>query len=178
MIKIAYCPTMQPYADLISKNVKEVEMLEGNAAASVLAALRTGQVDGVLIGRNAKEYEIDEETHFARLKKGITLVYMQKAMVDENQLSTIPVKTYLEKDKVGDMIQYFQSVDWRDSFEDCFKDGLDIPALIDWDDYRDNFELLIPVNRFGKTPVFRAPVIYYKNINESTIEKIGKAVNG
>lgn len=100
MIKIAYCPTMKQYAETISKNINEVDMLEGSAAAAVLAAFREDQVDGVLIGRRAKRYEIDERTKFRKLQSGLTLVYLQKAAIDEAQLSSIPVKTYLKKERL------------------------------------------------------------------------------
>ncbi|RKX66943.1 hypothetical protein DRP44_03120 [candidate division TA06 bacterium] len=173
MIKIAYCPTMKQYAETISKNINEVDMLEGSAAAAVLAAFRENQVDGVLIGRRAKRYEIDERTKFRKLKSGLTLVYLQKAAIDEAQLSSIPVKTYLKKERLLQVEHLFKSVEYRSSFEACFEDGLEIPAIIDWDDYKDEFELLIPMNRYGKTPIFRAPVLYYKDIGENIVESIG-----
>ena len=177
MVKIAFCPTMDPYAEKIANSFQDVKMLEGSAAASVLAALREGQVDGVLIGRKAKAYEIDEKTQFEKLKGGITLVYLQKAAVDEGQLSTIPVKTYLKKERLANIEQLFKSVEYRDSFKACFEDGLEIPAIIDWDDYRDDFGLLIPMNRYGKTPIFRAPVLYYKNIEKDIVNKIADVLN-
>ena len=59
-----------------------------------------------------------------------------------------------------------------DSLEECLKYKLEVPVIIDWKDYRDEFELLIPLTSQGKAPQFRAPVLYYKDVENKILDKI------
>ncbi len=172
MKKIAFCPTMAPFADKISRSVKETTMIEMGSAAQVLAALRCGEVDGVLIGRYAKQQELDTDTRREILRGGYTLVFKQKSGIPGSQLKELTVKTYLDKNTLGKFIPLFDKVVWHESLEACVAEGLKIPVIIDWKDYRDDFELLIPMNSRGKVPLFRAPVLYYKSIDPSLVQSI------
>ncbi len=174
--KIAFCPTMTPFADNISKSVKEVKMIEMGSAAQVLGALRGGTVDGILIGRYAKAQELSAGTEREIFRGGYTLVYKVKSGISEEQLKGLTIKTYLDKDRLSDFIPLFGSVEYLGSLDECITDGLEAPVLIDWKDYRDDFELLIPLNAGGKVPLFRAPVLYYKDMDRSLIDQIRSAV--
>ena len=176
MVKIAFCPTMTPYAEKIMQYVDNVEMIPMGSAAQVLSMLMSGVISGVLIGRYAKENEIDKNTKKEILKNGYTLVYKFKTGINENELSRIEIKTYLKKEEIENLVPLFGKITFYSSYEKCFADGLDIPALIDWKDWDDTFELLIPMNNEGKTPVFRAPVLYYKDIDTNLIERIKDTV--
>ena len=170
MIKIAYCRTMQPFAEKITKNENHIDMILMGSAAQVLSALQNNSVDGVLIGRYAKNREITETTKRVIFHEGITLVFHQKQGIDVEQLKWMKIKTYLLKNKISDVLNLFGEVEFRNSIEDCLKDGLQIPLLIDWKDFRDDFELLIPLNHSGKVPIFRSPVLYFDDIDIKTIE--------
>ncbi len=172
MENIAYCPTMAPFADKISTSVKAVTMIEMGSAAQVLAALRYGDVNGVLIGRYAKQQELDKETRREILREGYTMVFKQKNGIPVSQLKELTVKTYLNKNTLSEFIPLFGEVIWYESFEACVAEGLEVPVLIDWKDYRDDFELLIPMNSRGKLPLFRAPVLYYNNFDSSLIQVV------
>ena len=176
-IKLAYCPTMEPFAGSIDEAVTSVELIPAPSAAMVLQMLTSGAVDSVLIGRVAKSRELTGDIGFRRLRDGITLVYRQKAAVPEEQLREIPVKTYLPESSLRGITELFASVDFLPALDECVKDGLTLPVLIDWRDFRDSFELLIPVNENGKVPLFRAPVIYYRTeVPPEVVERIAAAV--
>jgi hypothetical protein len=170
--KIGYCPTMQPYVDAIEKGVEEVEMLEFGSAGGVLAMLRNGQLDGVLIGRIAYPSELDNETKFVRLKDGITLAFKVKYSIPEEQLNQVDVVTYLKPEQVAHVKHFFHNIVFYNTLDKCLQYNLEVPVLVDWRDFREDFELLIPMNQYGKTQEFRAPVIYHHDIDDKVIEKV------
>ena len=170
--RIGFCPTMQPYVDKIARKVDEVEMMPFSSAGQVLSMLRNDNLDGVLIGRTAYAYEIDSNTNFIRLKDGITLAFKMKYAVSEEQLKQVDVLTYLPPEKVEHVEKFFHQIYYRDTLEQCLEENLEVPVIVDWNDFKDDFELLIPVNNYGKTQEFRAPVIYHKNIEDNVLEKI------
>ncbi len=176
MKKIAYCPTMEPFAEKIRKKSKKVEMIPMGSAAQVLSMLRNGDIDGVLIGRYAKKRELDSSTKRHIFHEGYTLIHSMKQGIDVKQLKRIPIKTYIAKNKIKHIMPLLGEVEFFDSFENCLAGGWDTPVLIDWKDYRDEFELLIPMNSFGKIPVFRAPVLYYKDIDSEIINQMKKYI--
>ena len=163
---MAYCPTMEPFAKIIENKFENIETIPANSAAEVLYMLRSNQVDSVLIGRTAKKREIDSQTKFFRLKGGITLAFKGKYAIPVEQLKEAEAITYLEQEKVADVKKYFGKIHFLPTLEECLKYNLDIPTIVDWEDFDDSFELLIPMNETGKVPEFRAPVIYYKNFYE------------
>lgn len=176
---MAFCPTMQPFAESITGSIDLVQPVPAGSAAMVLQMLKSGIVESVLIGRTAKSYELGNEVEFKRLKEGITLVYKDKTSISKDQLKEIPVKTYLDKNSLGGVAGFFTKIAYIKSKDDCLKGELSIPALINWRDFRDSFELLIPVDENGKVPEFRAPVFYYnKSVDINLIEKIYNVVAG
>ena len=177
VITMAYCPTMEPFAQEIENNLREVKIIPAYSAAQVLNMLRSGEVDSVLIGRTAKKSEINADTGCLRLKEGITLAYRTKAGIPVSRLREIEVVTYLEPERVEGVKDLFAEVIHLDTLNDCLKYNLEVPVLVDWQDYRDDFELLIPMNEGGKSPEFRAPVIYYSpNVDEEILQKITAAL--
>jgi len=176
-IRMAFCPTMEPFAESIATSIDSIEAVPAGSAAMVIKMLQGGMVESVLIGRTAKSYELDGDVKHKRLKEGVTLVYKDKTSIYQDQLKEIPVKTYLDKNSLGEVAGFFTKIAYLDSKDDCLNGDLSIPSLIDWRDFRDSFELLIPVNGTGKVPEFRAPVIYYnKSVDKNLIEKIYKIV--
>ncbi len=161
MSKIVYCPTMHSYAEELSERMNFLEFIPVSSAADALYFLNGRHVEAVLIGRVAKQMEIDGEILPYRLKNGNTLVYEKKIVVPYDYLKRLEVKTYLSKNTLQ-IKDAFKRVAFFHSLEECLdKEGLKVPILINWRDYRDDFELLIPVNDLGKVPYFKAPVLYY-----------------
>ena len=170
-MKLVYCPTMTPFANDILKNVSdEVEFIKVPSAAQALSMLKYNEVDSVLIGRCAKQREISNDTKELRLKDGYTLVFKDKEMIYEDELKTLSVLTYLDENKLYEFKDSFKEIKYLSSLKECLKFQLDIPILIDWKDFREDFQLLIPINNNGKVMKFRAPVLYYKEMNEELIK--------
>ena len=59
------------------------------------------------------------------------------------------------------------------------EDFLSIPTLVDWNDFEEDYQLLIPMdNNRNKLSSFRAPVIYFnKNVDDSILKSIEDIVN-
>lgn len=172
-LKLGFCPTMKPYANLIGKKIKEIELVEIPSAAMVMNYINYEKLDMALIGREAYSRELSNSIKKRRLKNGYTLVYSEKVGIPEDQLKEILIKTYLPENIVKKVLPGIKNVEFYKSLEECEK-AEDYPMLIDWKDFKDSYELLIPLKRSGgKSPVFRAPIIYYRdNVNEEIIKKI------
>ncbi len=178
MTTLAYCPTMEPFAQKIAAAVPNIQLMPMGGAAQVLSTLRGNRVDIALIGRVGYTRELDDGTNFLRLQEGLTLAYRQKAFLPEEKLKGIEVVTYLPPEKTAAVAHYFGHLTRLDSLEACLAYNLEVPVLVDWQDFRDDFGLLIPSTPFGKTPAFRAPVIYYKKLDDDTLAQIQQAVIG
>ncbi|BBE31467.1 hypothetical protein OSSY52_16080 [Tepiditoga spiralis] len=177
-MKLVYCPTMTPFASEILKNVSdEVEFIKVPSAAQALSMLKYNEADSVLIGRSAKQRELSEDTKELRLKNGYTLAFKDKEMIYEEELKDLSVLTYLNENDLNDFKDTFKEIKYLSSLKECLKFKLDIPILVDWQDFREDFQLLIPVNDDGKVMKFRAPVLYYKKRTEDIL-KIKNMFNG
>ena len=175
---ISYCPTMEPFAQKIAGNIQDVELVPVGSAAQAMRMLYNNQVDSVLIGRVATSREVDDNTIETRLADGITLVYRQKSGLPVSSLSEIPVATYLPDEKLGELKNAFGQINRYDTLEECLQDGLETPVLIDWKDYQDYFELLIPMYENGaKDARFRAPVIYHKGFDSKLLQQIKDSIS-
>lgn len=175
MIKIAYCPTMEPFVRKLS-GIDGLEFFNMGSAAQAFMSYLNKQADAVLVGRAAYGREKDKETIETRLKEGLTLVYQQKTGVDEGELANITVWTYLDASKTADFNNLFMEIIRKNSLEACLEDGLQTPVLLDWKDFRDEFQLLIPLNPNGKVPLFRAPVLYHRGISQDVLDNMKKLI--
>ncbi len=177
-IKLGFCPTMAHYAEIIEKEVKGIEIITYPGAAIVMRALLNKMIDVALIGREAYSDEINANILKRRLKNGYTLVYREKVAIPEEKLNEVPVKTYLYKEIVEKILPNPDNLIYCETLEGCDNQENDLPLLIDWKDFSDKYELLIPINSNGeKTPAFRAPVIYYnKKVSEEIIGKISSII--
>ncbi len=177
-IKIAYCPTMEVFMNALS-DMEGLEIIPVSSAGQALFLLKSGTVDAVIIGRRAKRQELGDDTRFLRIKGGYTLVYRQKTGIPVESLKDIEVLTYIDDEKISHISGFFGAVKHLNSLDECLKYGLEIPVVIDWDDYRDDFELLIPVNERGeKVPEFRAPVLYHNGIPETVACAVDGRIKG
>ncbi len=175
-VKIAFCPTMGVFMEELN-SISEIEQVPVPSAGQALFLLKSGAVDGTIIGRYAKRRELSGGSEFVKLRGGQTLVYLQKSGIPVEALKDVQVITYLSPESIRHLSGFFKSVEHLESLEECLKYGLEIPVIIDWNDYRDDFELLIPVNRRGeKVFEFRAPVLYHTGIPESIVSQIEEKI--
>ncbi|BEP29706.1 hypothetical protein [Helicovermis profundi] len=175
-LKLSYCPTMLPYINKLIDNKIDLEIVNGMSAAGVLAMLRNREVDMIIIGRKAYKRELNLEIKEKRIKNGYTLAYSHKTSISKERLKELAIKTYIPKVIVEKDFSFFEQVEYFDSKKDCMKNSFSTPTLVDWNDFEEEYELLIPMdeNR-NKLNIFRAPVVYYnENIDESLIKEIDR----
>lgn len=100
-----------------------------------------------------------------RLNDSFTLVNSNKNIVYYSQLSNLKIHTYLDKKEVKDFLGNIDNVVFHKSIEDINSEEI---FLIDWKDYNDSYELLIPIDENNlKVKKFRIPVLYlYGNIDK------------
>ena len=178
-LRLGFCPTMTPYAETFDEKIEAIELVPLGSAAQVMHLLRNGALDIALIGREAYARELTGKIGRRRLLGGYTLVYPQKVAIPKSQLSELPVKTYLPREVVAKLLPTLENVIFFPTFEECNSADPEIPMLIDWKDFRESHQMLIPVEPNGaKVPAFRAPVAFYntETVSESLLDEMAVAV--
>jgi len=137
----------------------EFELINLGSAGQVLYLLDNDDIDVGVIGRQAKKSEF--EGVLKRIGKGYTLITTMKSMIFNKDLEMLEIHTYISKEIVEQKYLYLKNIIYHDSLKDTLDKGK--IQLISWDDWNDNFELLIPVDDFkNKNPDFRVPHFYSK----------------
>ncbi len=173
-IRLGFCPTMTPYAETFDQTIEEVELVPLGSASQAMSMLRSGAIEISLIGREAYTRELTEKIGKRRLAGGYTLVYPRKVAIPRAQLAELPVKTYLAPEIVAKLLPTLDNVSFYNTFEECERAEPGMPMLIDWKDFKDEHQMLIPVEANGaKVPAFRAPVIYYNTdrVGEDAVDR-------
>lgn len=164
-MKIGYCPTMNPFV----KKLEKYETINLGSAGAVLMALNDNEIDVGIVGRVAKNGEFDG--HSKRTADGYTLVTTQKQMILNEDLPMLEVHTALPKDLVSSKFPELKNVVFEDKLKQELKNGE--VWLISWDDWNDNYNLLIPVDQnYNKNPKFRVPHIFSKK--KELVEEVFK----
>ena len=148
------------------------KLIEGGSAAEVLYNLNLGSLDIGFIGRKAEKREFSGYEKLLR-ENGCTLIFSQKSMINQVYLREIEAHTYLDKEIVKNNFPELKKVVFHKSLNESLRSG-EI-NLIRWSDWRDNFNLLIPIDDFGnKIEKFRIPALYSKDkiIETINIESI------
>lgn len=156
---LGFCPTMKPYLPKVVQD-KDFEIFVFESAGEALFALQNGWIDIVLIGRTARTEEINEGIVEKRLSSGYTLVSNEKKLIEYSLLKNLEIHTHLPEKTVNEFIPAAENIYFHNSFEETVF-HLDKAVLINWTDFRDEFELVIPILNGLKVEKFRAPVIYY-----------------
>jgi len=158
-IKIGYCPTMKNFT-LKFANLHNYEAIEFSSAAQVLYLLKLNKLDMCIIGRQAKKSEF--EGFVKRIDNGYTLISNSKGMIENSRLSSLEIHTNISKNKIEKLFPELKNMKYHDNLNDALNKGN--IQLISWDDWNDDFELLIPIDNQGnKNPKFRVPHIYSNN---------------
>ncbi len=176
-LNLGFCPTMKVFiADILNIN-SEIKTSAMGSAAQVLTFLREGYINFGLIGRLAKKMEISEKIKEKRLWKGYTLIGQFKTGLPVEEIPYQKITTYLPKEKVEKFIPEAKKVVYYDNFDNAISDGIYSSVLIDWDDYKDDYELKIPIHRDGmKVLKFRTPTFYYYEQFEDEVEELSKKI--
>ncbi len=174
-LKIGFCPTMVEIAKKIGQENENISLFPLGSAAEALYYVKSAALDGVVIGRIAKAAEISDSVKRLPLQEeGVTLVARRKGFIDYRNLNQIPIVTYLNEATVKSLISDTQNVQFVTDFDET--EGLlthSNAALIDWKDYNDSLELLIPADEAGNKVIdFRLPTLYYQAVKEEVVKNL------
>ena len=151
---LGYCPTIQSEAMVLAEENNYIPK-ELSSAAVVLQQLKSGQIDSALIGRKAYSYEISNEISEKVLKSGFTLVSNQKSFISISQLNSSEI--YVPEGFNG--FEFRRKIEYgSEESRDLINQGKIV--LISWDDWQDNFELVVVMNGSEKVREFRGVFLY------------------
>lgn len=160
-IRLGYCPTMGSYAEKTAEE-NNYELVLYPSSGIVFNELNNGNIHKGIVGRRAKSYELNDDINEEILIPGYTLIFTQKNAIFYGELDSIVIHTYIEKNVTQKMLPNSYMF-YHESIEKAIEVGFanNEPILISWEDWRDDFELLIPVDIFGnKIEDFRTPILY------------------
>jgi hypothetical protein len=159
-IVLGYCPTMYEYARNIQELNDNLELRLFESSLTAINQLKSGNLDIILIGRIAKLNELNN-AYELRLRQGMTLVSINKNFILEQDLINIPIHTALSREIVELYFPITNNIIFHDSLDYAIRNGIHQSVLIDWNDFNDDFELLIPVDaQMNKIEKFRLPILY------------------
>jgi hypothetical protein len=154
---IGYCPTMERYAIYFEE--KGFEIKKYNSSQEVISELKKNNIDIALIGRIAKKEELNQEGCFLECSK-YTLISNKKEFIFYNDIFNREIHTYLKKETVSEILKGHENIIYHKDLDSATKD-LSKTILIEWKDYKDEYELVIPLNILGeKIETFRVPILY------------------
>lgn len=155
---LGYCPTMEQEANNIASNNENIQLVKSQSTKNVLNDLNQKKIDIGLVGRIAKSDELNYKYNELKLKTGFTLINSNKNVIEYSKIDNLKIHTYLDKEKVKNFLGNIDNVIFYEKLEDINPEFI---SLIDWDDWKDNNELLIPIDEnYNKIVKFRIPVLY------------------
>lgn len=174
-LTLGYCPTMSDYAKAIKSD--NLDIIPFGSTFEILKNLRQEKIDIALVGRIAKENEIAPNYGEIQIGEGLTLITDSKRLIDISELHKIKIATYLSEEKIEMYKDDFLEVIYTENIDQALLSRDKNVILIDWKDFQDDFELLIPIKEGKKIEKYRIPVLYFnKNIQDKAeiIESILK----
>lgn len=133
------------------------------SSSDAIKALEEGNVDAILIGRVAYSYETLKSPIFIE-EEGYTLIFKEKLIILYEDIFDFEINTYISKETIEEKFPELKNIKYHENKEKEFNNSI---TLINWKDFKDDFKLLVPVDKnFNKIEKFRTPIIYKKeNIN-------------
>ncbi|MFP4195985.1 MAG: hypothetical protein ACLFSN_04435, partial [Candidatus Woesearchaeota archaeon] len=155
-----HCPTINDLAEEIASKNEHVSLVHHESTAQALDELNKGSVDVVLVGRLAHQSEVNNGFE-KRLESGLTLVGTEKKLMRMSDVERSKVHTAVGEDLAREYLPNSKNIVFHDSTDSAIQKGSNDIVLIDWNDYTDDMELVIPVDMDGnKIERFRIPVLY------------------
>jgi hypothetical protein len=159
-IIVGYCPTMKEDVIEFSNKNENVVLKEFQSSGDVLLALENDVINLAIIGRRAKSFEGNNFIEEIK-ESGFTIVFSQKVLIQTSDLNLIPLHThhtnyprkYFSEDKV------FLHSNLSETISNAFAN--DEPALITWEEFNDELELVVVMQGQIKNKDFRG-VFFYK----------------
>ncbi len=172
--KLGFCPTMANIAIELKGENNFIELYPLGSAAEALFYLKQGAMDGIVIGRFAKQAEISQQIDKHCLQKeGYTLISHQKGFVEFEHIGRLQVHTYLPENLVREKFPELKKIKFHPTKTAALQNVNSTEvALIDWHDYDDRWELMIPVDEGGKIKKYRLPILYFQKKKAELAGKI------
>ncbi len=168
-LTIGYCKTFERYAQSLAKE-NSLNIVKLESSGEVLSSLNSGNIDYGVIGRRAYNFEINRNIVERPLQDlGWTLVSQEKVFLEEDELKSYKINTYLDEEEVLSFFSLDLDIAYHDDIDSAFNsEGI---TLIAWEDFRDEFELVVPFenNSNAKVEKFRTPMLYM-NENSPDLE--------
>ncbi len=155
---LGYCPTMKEEAFLIAEGFdSRTKIVEFQSASEVFNALENNVIDFGVVGRRAKSFEIGSFVIEEVIESGFTLVQKERTFLQTKDLSGKNIHSHYD---VGFFPE--STIIAHQSLEDSIKTAFNEkePALIRWEDFSDEFELLVVMDGFEKNKLFRGVFLY------------------
>lgn len=158
-ILLGYCPTVRQDAEAIALG-KNYDLIEFSSALQVLGALNTKQIDKAVIGRKAKSNEISSEISEHVLKSGVTLISNTRLDIDYSEVNNLEIHTCLGEEEMEDKGINARIIYYGSEQEVISKLEEGKIILISWDDWKDEFELVVVWDGVLKSRDFRGLFLY------------------
>jgi hypothetical protein len=166
ILTLGYCPTMKEYAENIALNNPNIKILEIPSSELIFIGLEEGNLDIGLTGRLAKSTELNNPERIY-LETGYTLITSTKRFIDKTDLKQIRVHTAL-KQGIAEELLPENTIIYYNNYNEALA-GINEAVLINWEDFKDNYELLVVMDGNIKVKDFRIPVLYSINYNLSRL---------
>jgi hypothetical protein len=158
---VGYCPTMKNDAFEFKNENKNSILVEYQNASDVLTALNNKKIDLAIIGRKAKKSEINSNIKEEMKKSSFILVFNKKVLIQTNDLNQLTIHTHhLDFPK-----EYFSldKVVINSNLDETISNANlnNLPALIKWSEFKDDFELLVVMDDLLKNKDFRGVFFYF-----------------
>lgn len=181
--KIGYCPTMSVYASQLDAEGYELVLLPSSAV--VLEKLSNQEIDLALIGRRAKSFEKNSLWQELMIDPGYTLISAQNQVISESDLKKYTIHTALNEETAKSLLPLETELVLYDTMFESVEYGLSETAggnlkqavLIAWEDYREDYNLLVPMQGEQKAIQFRTPILYYLEQYQSSAQDIKLTIN-
>jgi hypothetical protein len=166
ILTLGYCPTMKEYAENIVLNNPNIKILEVPSSELVFIGLKERNLDIGLTGRLAKSTELNNPEEIY-LETGYTLITRIKSFIDKKDLKQIIIHTALKQD-IAEKLLPENTIIYYNNYNEALT-GINEAVLINWKDFKDNYELLVVMDGNIKVKDFRIPVLYSINNNLSKL---------
>lgn len=164
-IVIGYCPSMHPYIQKLLNNHNDIEAIQFENSAMAIQSLKSGTVHTILIGRIARENELNQDFQHSLLKDGVTLITKNQSVILYENLKHVNIFTPEEISEAQKILPMGTSITHIQGLEKTLSimDGTSA-ILLHWSEVpAASYQLLIPVDGQGnKIPDFRSPHLYYQ----------------
>jgi hypothetical protein len=159
-LKLGYCPTIYQEAKKLSED-NNYALVEYESSSEVLNSLGRNEVDLGLIGRRAESRELSLDVKEKAIKSGYTLVSNQKSFIEYSDLNFVDIYTYIPKERVSQYLLDNSKIIYSNDKQrilQMINEGKIV--LIPWEDWNDDFELVVVMEGDKKSKEFRGAFLY------------------